>query len=132
MDFSTYGKYYANADGTNETMKLARCASASTCEDVYDAAVTGTEVIETVTIDGEAYELPAALQVAVNTDDGVGVYNAIMWALTQVEFDIWLQVTYAAGDLTVWHVGQATITNIITDGGTKVFARNCTLPFEAP
>lgn len=130
MDFTKYGKYYANADGTNDTVKLGRCSTAATCEDVRDASTTGTEVIETVTIDGVAYELPASLQVAINTGGGTGVHDAIMWALTQVEFDIWLQVEYANGNLYIWHIGQATINNIITSGGTRTLTRNCTPPYE--
>ena len=78
-DFKKYGRLYANPNAVgNDSVKIPVCSESDPCQDVYNAAVTGTEVIETVTINGVAYELPDAYQVAVNTGSGTGVYDALI------------------------------------------------------
>lgn len=122
------GLLHANPNATETNfLKLQACDpcnSTAPCLDYYEGAVTLTNTMVSVTIDGTAYPLTTTTQVQ-NVDTWVAEVKALLLSGTTEEINVIVRAAYSGGVLSFEHQGVKTISAITTSGGAIALTREC-------
>lgn len=129
-----YGRLRANPDAQDDnSVKLSDCDQPAACQDLWDAqTITNTETILSLNYnpgDG-VVSIPIPAEDQVQVDDAT-LADVIAKALKAYEYDTYVRASYAAGDLTLKHVGEGTLVSFVTSGGVKTAdSRTCTTVYK--
>jgi hypothetical protein len=91
------------------------------CLDSGDQALLDTVTVSGIVVNGDTVNFPAAISVEAPAD----IQAAIAAILQPFENNIWVKVTYDTGTLTVQHIGESTITEVVTSGTNVTLTRSC-------
>lgn len=123
-----YGQKIANPNKRDAVnmVELAKCSSfgANPCKDSGSAFRADSINVTGFTFDGVA----VTLDTPIGVDEPAALKAALEDHISKTYFNVWVNVTYVGGVLTVDHIGQGTLSSIAhSNPGNITLSRACTV-----